>query len=105
VRKGLIFILAVLLLSGCASLTGNGNDYAKGIEEGKREMRVLAESTKGASPYSEPYKYVWDKAITQKIVVPGAIRGGIFYPAHEETVIIVPPQSRLVPTGGEWETK
>ncbi|MGD0282555.1 MAG: hypothetical protein ABSB95_09355, partial [Dissulfurispiraceae bacterium] len=61
-------------------------------------MATVKEVEKGAvkvSPYAEPYKYIWEPQILQEIVVPAAIRGGVFYPAHKETVIVRPTEPVL----------
>lgn len=99
-------MVVVFLFSGCStvsSLTGSKtNDYEKGQQDARRAMQDLINSApKGRSPYSEPYKYIWDKPITQKVIVPGAIRGGVFYPAHEETIIVVPPDVELESSRGK----
>jgi hypothetical protein len=47
------------------------------------------------TPYAEPYKYIWGRQILQEVVVPGAIRGGVFYPAHKEIIIVKPSEPLL----------
>src|SRR5208283_1189935 len=89
-----VFCLLILLApSGCASTDG----YSKGLQDGKVMAVKEMEKTeyKRISPYAEPYKYIWEPQMLEEIIIPGAIRGGIFYPAHKETVIVKPAEPIL----------
>ncbi len=89
-NKKTVFSCLIILFAayGCATT----DDYSRGFQEGKKT--AVTDIAKGANktltPYSEPYKYIWEEQILQEIIVPGAIRGGVFYPAHKETVIVKP---------------
>jgi hypothetical protein len=86
-------LLVFLAVYGCSTTA----DYSRGLQDGK--MMAVKEKEKGEnrnnSFYAEPYKYIWEPQILQEIVVPGAIRGGVFYPAHKETVIVKPSEPVL----------
>ena len=92
-------LIVLLNAFGCATT----DDYSRGLQDGKNA--AVKDIEKGANkklvPYAEPYKYIWEKQVLQEIVVPGAIRGGVFYPAHKETVIVKPSEPVLRPLGQE----
>ncbi len=89
---GVSCLFILLAVYGCAT----ADNHSKGLQDGG--MANVKEVEKGAikvSPFAEPYKYIWEPQILQEIVVPGAIRGGVFYPAHKETIIVKPSESVL----------
>lgn len=91
-RLILFAVIAAIAMTGCA-----GGSYSRTSSDAVPVFRVPTETAK--SPYSEPYKYVWTAPVVQEVVVPGAIRGGVFYPAHKETVIVRPSDTTLIPAG------
>ncbi|MBF0560098.1 MAG: hypothetical protein HQL08_15110 [Nitrospirae bacterium] len=86
-------LIVLLVASGCASTDG----YSRGLQDGKTmAVKELEKAEyKRISPYAEPYKYIWEPQMLEEIIVPGAIRGGVFYPAHKETVIVKPAEPVL----------
>lgn len=86
----LVFSIAVF---GCASTHGHPGGLQDGKDTAVKEMEP-AES-KMIPYYLEPYKYIWEPQILEEVVVPGAIRGGVYYPAHKETVIVKPAEPVL----------
>lgn len=87
-------LLVLVAVYGCATT----DNYLRGLQDGKNIV-VKDMAAKGLSgdltPYAEPYKYIWGQPILQEVIVPGAIRGGIFYPAHKETIIVKPSEPIL----------
>lgn len=95
---GLIF--AALFLSGCAFAK---EQTTPGKEMQKTYAEMVKKSGKAHSPFAEPHKYIWDQNIVQEVIIPGAIRGGVFYPSHKETIIIKPSEPVLVPSDEEGD--
>ncbi len=94
---GFVVSCLIILLAayGCATT----DDYSRGLQDGKKMSikDIEKEENMKNSPYAEPYKYIWEPQILEEIIVPGAIRGGVFYPAHKETVIVKPAEPVLRP--------
>ena len=92
---GLVVSCLIILLAayGCATTDNHSRDLqdAKKVTDKDTEKQGNMKN----SPYAEPYKYIWEAQILQEIVVPGAIRGGVFYPAHKETIIVKPSEPVL----------
>jgi hypothetical protein len=92
------FVVSCLLILVAAYGCASTDTYLRGLEDGKKSViKDMAEKglTGNLTPYAEPYKYIWGRPILQEVIVPGAIRGGIFYPAHEETIIVKPSEPFL----------
>ncbi|MBZ0158343.1 MAG: hypothetical protein K8I29_19270 [Alphaproteobacteria bacterium] len=94
--KKLVCALIAVLMSGCATAQ---KDQETMIQEAvSRALRSYYNAPSGIGKiYPEPHKYVWDNQILEEIVVPGAIRGGVFYPAHRETIVVKPYEPLLIP--------
>ncbi|MFO0753543.1 MAG: hypothetical protein U0411_09500 [Thermodesulfovibrionales bacterium] len=89
-------ILAALLLGGCATAQRDQEMMIR--EEVSKALASHYTAPSGIGKiYPEPHKYVWDEQILEEIVVPGAIRGGVFYPAHRETIVVRPYEPLLLP--------
>ena len=88
-------LIILLAAYGCATT----DDYSRGVQDGEKMTikDIEKEGNMKNSPYAEPYKYIWEPQILQEIIVPAAIRGGVFYPAHKETVIVKPSEPILRP--------
>ena len=97
VGGGFVVSCLIILLAahGCATT----DDYSRGVQDGEKMTikDIAKEGNMKKSPYAEPYKYIWESQILQEIIVPAAIRGGVFYPAHKETVIVKPSEPILRP--------
>ena len=97
---GIFFVscLVILLATYGCSTTDN---YSRGLQDGEKMaiIEIEKEGNMKTSPYAEPYKYIWEPQMLQEIIVPAAIRGGVFYPAHKETVIVRPSEPVLRSSG------
>jgi|GEM_PF-2435957 len=90
VVSGLLIFLAAY---GCATTDNHSRGFQDGENVTNKDTEKEGDIRK--SPYTEPYKYIWEPQILQEIIVPGAIRGGVFYPAHKETIIVRPAEPVL----------
>ncbi len=94
-NKNIVVSCLIILLAayGCSTT----DDHSKGLQDAEKvtNRNTEKEGNKKKSPYAEPYKYIWEPQILQEIIVPGAIRGGVFYPAHKETIIVKPAEPVL----------
>lgn len=90
-RKSIVPILAfsvVVMSAGCAS-TPPGK--VKIIPETPPETA----QPMPYSPFRMPARLSWGDALVEDVEVPGRVAGGVFYPAHKETVIVSPGGYRL----------
>jgi hypothetical protein len=87
--------MAAVLFSGCAAgrASDHGMTYDEGYHQGIREnLGRMAEDMNGNGfPYLGSN---WSKPLVQEVKVPAHVQGGVFYPEHQELVIITP---------GEWK--
>lgn len=96
-KRSILFILSLIVLSGCATLHNRGNSLlskdseAKGYRAGVKEnINKFAENFIGNDfPY-----YYWQAPLIQRVYKPARIRGGSYIPAHYEYVIIDPAEWR-----------
>lgn len=86
----------LLFCAGCAAApvkdtsVSYDEGYARGVKDG---WNKLAETTNGNGfPYLAGNN--WAKPLVQEVEIPAHVRGGVFYPQHNELVIITP---------GEWQ--
>ena len=97
--KLIVFVIVCGALVGCASMKpGHTNDskdsiYEEGYRKGVAEnINSMVEKLNGNDfPYLGG---TWAEPITQEVRIPAHVQGGIFYPEHNELVIITP---------GEWK--
>jgi hypothetical protein len=92
---GFVVSCLIILLAACGCATMD--NHSEGLQDAKKvtDKDTEKEGNMKNSPYVEPYKYIWEPQILQEIIVPGAIRGGVFYPAHKETIIVKPSEPVL----------
>lgn len=89
---GLIF--ASVFLGACRSLPAASSGAA--FEEGYRQgiSRNIGASVEKMTGNDFPYLAgTWAQPLVQKTRIPAHVQGGVFYPEHDELVIITP---------GEW---
>ena len=97
--KLFIFMFCCGLFVGCASLKGGQTQepkdsiYEEGYRKGVSEnINSMVEKLNGNDfPYLGG---TWAEPITQEVRIPAHVQGGVFYPEHNELVIITP---------GEWK--
>ena len=95
----IIYILGLGLFTGCACLKAAPNHeiknsiYEEGYRKGVSEnINSIVEKLNGNDfPYLGG---TWAEPITQEVRIPAHVQGGVFYPEHNELVIITP---------GEWK--
>lgn len=98
----IVCIIGCGLLAGCASMkSGHAGDpkdskdsiYEEGYRKGVSEnLNSVVEKLNGNDfPYLAG---TWSEPITQEVRIPAHVQNGIFYPEHNELVIITP---------GEWK--
>ena len=83
--------MAVCLLCGCASSREPAAEitHQQGVKENNGKM---AEGMNGNGfPYLGGN---WSTPLVQNVLIPAHVQGGVFYPEHNELVIITP---------GEWK--
>jgi len=85
----------IILFAACGRATTDNHLRDLQYAEKATNKETEKEGNMKNSPYAEPYKYIWEPQILQEIIVPGAIRGGVFYPAHKETIIVKPSEPVL----------
>ena len=97
--KLIVLILGCGIFVGCASLKGaqtrepKDSIYEEGYRKGVSEnINSIVEKLNGNDfPYLGG---TWAEPITQEVRIPAHVQGGVFYPEHNELVII---------TSGEWK--
>jgi len=97
--RAIICIVGCVLLAGCASMkpghTCDPKDsiYDEGYRKGVSEnLNSIVEKLNGNDfPYLAG---TWSEPITQEVRIPAHVQNGVFYPEHNELVIITP---------GEWK--
>ena len=97
--KFLIFVCMCGLCVGCASLKANpvsepkDSIYEEGYRKGiNQNINSMVEKLNGNDfPYLGSS---WSEPIVQETRMPAHVQGGVFYPEHNELVIITP---------GEWK--
>ena len=97
--KFIFFVIGCGLFVGCASLKSAPSSDSKSsiYEEGYRKgvsqnINSIVEKLNGNDfPYLGG---TWAEPITQEVRIPAHVQGGVFYPEHNELVIITP---------GEWK--
>lgn len=91
----LVVVAMCFLLEGCVTTKEGAKEgaYEKGYRTGAREnMGELVEKMNGNSfPYIAG---TWAQPLVQEVRIPAHVAGGVFYPEHDELVLITP---------GEWE--
>ncbi len=94
-NKNIVVSCMIILLAACGCATTD--NHSRGMKDSEKltNKDIEKEGNMNKSPYAEPYKYIWEPQILQEIIVPGAIRGGVFYPAHKETIIVKPAEPLL----------
>lgn len=92
----IVCVLIAVLLGGCATAQKSQETMIQEAISRALSSHYNAPSGVGRL-YPEPHRYVWDNQIIEEIVVPGAIRGGVFYPAHRETIVVKPSEPLLIP--------
>jgi len=97
--KLIVFIMGFGLFAGCASMKSapatdtKSSIYEEGYRKGVAEnINSIVEKLNGNDfPYLGG---TWAEPITQEVRIPAHVQGGVFYPVHNELVIITP---------GEWK--
>lgn len=88
-------VVLIAGLAGCASSEGivKSVAYQEGYQNGIcKNLGEMAESMNGNGfPYLMGEN--WAQPLVQEVRIPAHVRGGVFYPEHNELVIITP---------GEW---
>jgi hypothetical protein len=97
--KFMVFVLSCGLLVGCASMkTYHTTEpktslYDEGYRKGVAEnLNSIVEKLNG-----NDFPYIggtWAEPIVQEVRIPAHVQGGVFYPEHNELVVITP---------GEWK--
>ena len=97
--KLVVFVIGWGLLAGCASVKPpqaadpKSSIYEEGYRKGVSEnINSIVEKLNGNDfPYLGG---TWAEPIVQEVRMPAHVQGGVFYPEHNELVIITP---------GEWK--
>ena len=94
--KKMMQILIVCSLCGCVPSRGSipSVAYDEGYQHGVKEN--LGKMVEGMNGNGFPYLdgANWAEPIVQDVLIPAHVQGGVFYPEHNELVIITP---------GEWK--
>lgn len=83
-------MVSLFLATGCAS---GPPGKVKVIPE--KETKAVS-TPLPSSPYRVLARFSWSDALVEKVEVPGRVVDGVFYPAHEETVLVSPAGYRVV---------